>query len=67
LVPWCGRLGSNPSAYDPLAIAHAARAIAQAYVSEASVISEIEVNPLRVFLDQDGTTCVALDIVALSR
>jgi hypothetical protein len=53
--------------YDPLAIAHAARAIAQAYVSEASVISEIEVNPLRVVLDQDGTTCVALDIVALSR
>ena len=53
--------------YDPLAITHAARGIAQAYVSEASVISEIEVNPLRVFLDQDGTTCVALDIVALGR
>jgi hypothetical protein len=46
-------------------LARAARAIAEAYVSEASVIAEIEVNPLRVLVDQDGTDCVALDIVAL--
>jgi acetate---CoA ligase (ADP-forming) len=52
---------------DLLVLARAARAIAEAYVSEASTIAEIEVNPLRVLVDQDGTSCVALDIVALRR
>ena len=35
--------------------------------SEASSIAEIEVNPLRVLVDADSTSCVALDIVALRR
>ena len=33
-------------------LARAARAIAEAYVSEASAIAEIEVNPLRVLVDR---------------
>ncbi len=53
--------------YDPLVIARAARAIAEAYASAAAAISEIEVNPLRVAAGEDGTSCVALDIIALSR
>jgi len=52
---------------DLAALAGAARAIAAAYVSESSAIAEIEVNPLRVVVGQDGTTCSALDIVALRR
>ena len=60
-----GFRGGPPS--DLLVLARAARAIAEAYVSEASSIAEIEVNPLRVLVDQDGTSCVALDIVALRR
>jgi len=47
-------------------LARAARAIADTYVSAAS-IAEIEVNPLRVVAGEDGTRCVALDIVALRR
>ena len=50
--------------YDPLVIARAARVIAEAYAS-APAVSEIEVNPLRVTAGEDGTSCVALDIVAL--
>jgi acyl-CoA synthetase (NDP forming) len=53
--------------YDPLVIAGAARAIAEAYASAAAAISEIEVNPLRVAAGEDGTSCVALDIIVLSR
>jgi acetate---CoA ligase (ADP-forming) len=50
---------------DLTVLAGAARAIADAYVAQAPSIAEIEVNPLRVVVDQDGTTCSALDIVAL--
>jgi acyl-CoA synthetase (NDP forming) len=46
-------------------LARAARAVAEAYVSQAPALAEIEVNPLRVVVDRDGTDCVALDIVAL--
>ena len=49
---------------DLAVLARAARAIADAYVSAAS-IAEIEVNPLRVVVGEDDTRCVALDIVAL--
>jgi acetate---CoA ligase (ADP-forming) len=52
---------------DLAVLAGAARAIADAYVSESSALAEIEVNPLRVVVDQAGTTCSALDIVALRR
>jgi ATP-grasp domain-containing protein len=45
-------------------LARAARGIADAYLSESSV-AEIEVNPLRVVVTEEGTTCSALDIVAL--
>ena len=51
---------------DLTVLAGTARAIAGAYVAEPS-ITEIEVNPLRVVVGQDGTSCVALDIVALRR
>jgi acyl-CoA synthetase (NDP forming) len=47
-------------------LARAARGIADAYLSESSV-AEIEVNPLRVVVTEEGTTCSALDIVALRR
>jgi acetate---CoA ligase (ADP-forming) len=60
-----GFRGSPPC--DLLVLARAARAIADAYVSCSSTIEEIEVNPLRVLAGQDGTDCVALDIVALRR
>ena len=46
-------------------LAGAARAIAEAYASQAPALAEIEVNPLRVIVDRGGTDCVALDIVAL--
>ena len=49
---------------DLTVLADTARAIAGAYEAEPSV-AEIEVNPLRVVLGEDGTSCVALDIVAL--
>jgi acetate---CoA ligase (ADP-forming) len=52
---------------DLAVLAGAARAIADAYVSESAALAEIEVNPLRVVVDPDGTTCSALDIVALRR
>jgi hypothetical protein len=54
-------------AYDLAVLARAARAVAGAYASEAASLAEIEVNPLRVIVGQDGTSCVALDIVALRR
>jgi acetate---CoA ligase (ADP-forming) len=50
---------------DLAVLAGAARGIADAYVSESSSVAEIEVNPLRVVVDEDGTMCSALDIVAL--
>jgi acyl-CoA synthetase (NDP forming) len=50
---------------DLTVLAGAARGIADAYVSESSSVAEIEVNPLRVVVDEDGTMCSALDIVAL--
>jgi acetate---CoA ligase (ADP-forming) len=52
-------------ACDLTVLAGAARAIADAYVARAPSVAEIEVNPLRVVVGQDGTTCYALDIVAL--
>jgi acetate---CoA ligase (ADP-forming) len=56
---------------DLAVLAATARAIADAYVAEPSIaepaIAEIEVNPLRVVVGHDGTSCVALDIVALTR
>jgi acyl-CoA synthetase (NDP forming) len=54
-------------ACDLAVLARAARAVAEAYVSEAASVAEIEVNPLRVVVDDDGTSCVALDIVAMRR
>jgi hypothetical protein len=59
-----GFRGSPPS--DLAVLAGTARAIADAYAAEPS-IAEIEVNPLRVVVSQDGTSCVALDVVALRR
>ena len=41
------------------------RAIADVYVAEAPSIAEIEINPLRVMVDANQTSCVALDVVAL--
>jgi acetate---CoA ligase (ADP-forming) len=43
------------------------RAVADAYLTAASSIAEIEINPLRVIADANQTSCVALDIVALRR
>jgi hypothetical protein len=48
-------------------LAGAARAIADAYLSASAALAEIEVNPLRVVVGEAGTTCSALDIVALRR
>jgi acyl-CoA synthetase (NDP forming) len=42
-------------------------AIANAYLAQASSIAEIEINPMRVVVEADQTSCVALDIVALRR
>ena len=42
-------------------------AIAELYLAEASWVAEIEINPLRVVLGQDQTSCVALDAVVLRR
>ena len=52
---------------DLAVLARTARAVADAYASEASSLAEIEINPLRVVADVDQTSCVALDIVALRR
>jgi hypothetical protein len=41
------------------------RAIADGYLARASSIAEIEINPLRVIVDADQTSCIALDVVAL--
>jgi acyl-CoA synthetase (NDP forming) len=54
-------------AYDLAVLARMARAIAGVYVSEAPSVAEIEINPLRVVVDAHGTSCVALDVVALRR
>jgi acetate---CoA ligase (ADP-forming) len=52
---------------DLAVLARAAQGIADAYISESSSVAEIEVNPLRVVVTEAGTTCSALDIVALRR
>jgi len=61
---------------DLAVLAGTARAIADAYAADAYAgdayaaapsIAEIEVNPLRVVVGEEGTSCVALDIVALRR
>jgi acyl-CoA synthetase (NDP forming) len=52
---------------DLAVLAGAARAIADAYRSASADLAEIEVNPLRVVVGEAGTTCSALDIVALRR
>jgi acyl-CoA synthetase (NDP forming) len=48
-------------------LARTVRAIADVYVAEAPSIAEIEINPLRVVIDADQTSCVALDVVVLRR
>ena len=52
---------------DLAVLARTARAIADAYVSQAPSVTEIEINPLRVVVDTDGTNCIALDVVVLRR
>ncbi|HWN00028.1 MAG TPA: hypothetical protein VNO54_23525, partial [Streptosporangiaceae bacterium] len=52
---------------DHAVLGHIVRAIADAYLAEASSIAEIEINPMRVVVDADQTSYVALDIVALRR
>ena len=52
---------------DLAALAGIARAIGDVYLSQASSIAEVEINPLRVVADADRTSCVALDVVALRR
>ena len=44
-----------------------AHAIAELYLATAASLAEIEINPLRVVVEADRTSCVALDIVALRR
>jgi hypothetical protein len=48
-------------------LASVAHAIAELYLATAPSLAEIEVNPLRVVVEADRTSCVALDIVALRR
>jgi acyl-CoA synthetase (NDP forming) len=43
------------------------RAIADGYLAQASSMAEIEINPVRVIVDADQTSCIALDVVALRR
>ncbi len=43
-----------------------ARAIADLYLAEAKAVAEIEINPLRLLVDE-ATECVALDAVVLRR
>jgi len=50
---------------DLAVLARIARAIADGYLAQASSIAEIEINPLRVMVDANQTSCVALDVVAL--
>jgi acyl-CoA synthetase (NDP forming) len=52
---------------DLTVLARVARSIGEAYASEADSLAEVEVNPLRVIVDAESTSCVALDIVALRR
>jgi acetate---CoA ligase (ADP-forming) len=48
-------------------LARVARTIAEVYLSRASAIAEIEINPLRIAVDRGETSCVALDAVVLRR
>jgi acyl-CoA synthetase (NDP forming) len=48
-------------------LARVVYAIAELYLAEAASIAEIEINPLRVVLGEDRTSCVALDVVVLRR
>ena len=50
---------------DLAVLARIVRAIADGYLAQASSIAEIEINPLRVMVDANQTSCVALDVVAL--
>jgi acyl-CoA synthetase (NDP forming) len=52
---------------DLSALARVACAIAEVYLSQAAVIAEIEINPLRIVVDAGQTSCVALDAVVLRR
>jgi acyl-CoA synthetase (NDP forming) len=54
-------------ACDVAVLAQAARGIADAFASGEPGVAEIEVNPLRVVVEAGVTSCIALDIVALSR
>ena len=66
LWPYLAGFRGSPGC-DLAVLARAARAIADAYLSHASSVAEIEVNPLRVVADAGQTRCVALDIIALRR
>ncbi|HEX4657237.1 MAG TPA: acetate--CoA ligase family protein [Streptosporangiaceae bacterium] len=66
LWPYLAGFRGSPGC-DLAVLARAARAIADAYLSHASSVAEIELNPLRVVADAGQTRCVALDIIALRR
>jgi acetate---CoA ligase (ADP-forming) len=48
-------------------LARVARLVAEAYLAREPCLAEIEINPLRVIVDANQTSCVALDVVALRR
>ncbi|GAF47585.1 putative acetyl-CoA synthetase [Rhodococcus wratislaviensis NBRC 100605] len=52
-------------AYDIGVLCATARGLADRYLSLDGAVSEIEINPLRLIADERGTSCVALDAVAL--
>jgi acyl-CoA synthetase (NDP forming) len=66
LWPYLAGFRGSPGC-DLAVLARAARAIADAYLSHASSVAEIEINPLRVVAGAGQTRCVALDIIALRR
>ncbi|MFE5699593.1 acetate--CoA ligase family protein [Rhodococcus koreensis] len=58
-----GFRGSVP--YDIATLRATAQSVAERYLSVADSVSEIEINPLRLIVDERGTDCVALDAVVL--
>ena len=66
LWPRLAGFRGNPGC-DLSVLARVFQTIAGLYVTEASSIAEIEINPLRVVVDEDQTSCVALDVVVLRR
>src|SRR5487761_1555156 len=66
LWPYLAGFRGSPGC-DLAVLARAARAIADASLSHASSVAEIEINPLRVVAGAGQTRCVALDIIALRR